>query len=253
MPDDERPDSLSATATPQGRQFPATHWELVARVREGGEPRRAALDEICTLYWYPIYAFLRRQGHAREDAEDLTQGFFVKVLADETLEAADPTKGRLRTFLLQVLKRHVTDRIRHDTAQKRGGPARPLSLEALAAEERYAAEPADNEDPEAIFMRAWAEEMLAGVRVKLQEALAASGRAEHWDTLLPFLLWDAEPPSYRDIAGKLGSSETAARLLVFRLRTKFRDLLRTEVSRTVSSTGQADEEIAWLQSVLVKR
>lgn len=238
--------------TADGQQFPPTRWSLIERVREGGDSSRAAINELCRAYWYPIYAFLRRQGRRKEEAEDATQGFFVKLLADDSLSAASAESGRLRTFLLAVLKHYLVDLYRVEGAQKRGGGREMVSFDAMEADERYAAEPIDNQNPETIFMRAWAGEMLAGVRGKLRDTLAASGRAEHWDTLLPFLLWDAEPPSYRDIAAKLGSSETAARLLVFRLRTKFRDLLREEVSQTVTGAGQADDEIAWLRSILVK-
>ncbi len=244
------PDDAASAEVRQAQAFPATRWSLVAKVRQGGPEARLAQEELCALYWYPIYAFLRRQGHHHEDAEDLTQGFFVKMLADESIEAAERGKGKLRTFLLQVLKHHLFDERRYEAAEKRGGSRRPLSFDAMSAEERYAREPVDNRSPEALFTRAWAGELIAGVRLRLRGEFEVSGRGDVFETLLPFLLWDEEPPSYRDVAAKLNASETAVRLLVFRLRTKFRDQLRREISRTVETPEEIESEMTWLQSVL---
>ena len=248
-----KPDDHSAALLPAGapvaEAFPVTRWSLVEKVRHGGPEARLAQEELCALYWYPIYAFLRRRGHAKEDAEDLTQGFFLKVLADETLEAADRTKGKLRTFLLQVLKRHMVDEHRRDHAVKRGGGQPLISFDAMNAEERYAREPADTRDPEAVFTRAWAGELLTGVRHRLRDEFAESGRSDLFDTLLPFLLWEDEPPSYNTVAAKLNATETSVRLMVFRLRGKFRDQLRREISRTVDG-DDVESEITWLRSVL---
>ncbi len=230
--------------------FPTTHWTLVMRVREGGDVRQAALEELCGLYWYPIYAFLRRRGFPQHDAEDLTQGFFAKLLGDETFDAANADKGRLRTFLLCSLDRHLADQQRRQSAQKRGGGRQIISFDELHAEERYAAEPQDHRDPEWLFTHAWAHLLLDGVRDKLRATFAETHRAGVFETLLPFLLMDDAPPSYRDVARKLDSSETAVRLLVFRMRARFRDLLRAEVERTVSSPEEAASEMEWLKSVI---
>jgi RNA polymerase sigma factor (sigma-70 family) len=239
-----------ADAPERGPDFPTTHWTLVMRVRQRGEVRQAALEELCSLYWYPIYVFLRRRGFAQHDAEDLTQGFFVKLLHDETLEAADGDKGRLRTFLLASLNRHLTDQQRRQNAQKRGGGQRIIAFEEMRAEERYAHEPQDQRDPEWLFTRAWAQLMIDGVREKLRESFIETGRAGVFEILLPFLLWDEAPPSYREVAQKLEASETAVRLLVFRMRTKFRALLHDEVARTVLAPEEVPGEMNWLRSVL---
>ena len=252
MPDDDSFDDQPAGATEQGRHFPATHWELVAKVRAGGEPRRAALEELCALYWYPIYAFLRRQGHAREDAEDLTQGFFVKLLADETLAAADAAKGRLRTFLLQVLKNYVVGRHRHDTALMRGG-GRVVSLQAQAAEDRYAAEPVDGLDPETIYLRGWCGQILQTARERLREPFVRTGQAELFETLAAFLdTGDAHTP-YRTLAAHTGMTEVALRLHVFRLRQKHRTLLKAEIAQTVSTPEELEAEWKWFASMLAAR
>ena len=229
--------------------FPATRWTLIEKVRHGGPEARLAREQLCSLYWYPIYAFLRRHGRSHEDAEDLTQGFFVKVLGDETFAAALREKGKLRTFLLQALKNHMADASRREGALKRGGGERALSFDAMSANERYANEPTDNRDPEVMFTRAWAGELVAGVRRRLRDEFQGSGRGDLFETLLPFLLWEEEPPSYAVVAKKLQASQTSVRLLVFRLRGRFREELRREISQTVDSAEEVESEIAWLRGV----
>ncbi len=231
-------------------EFPTTHWTLVTRVRQGGAVRQAALEELCALYWYPVYAFLRRRGHAQHDAEDLTQGFFLKLLHDESFDAAQADKGRLRTFLLGSLDRHLADQVRRESSQKRGGGQQLIAFEEMSAEDRYAHEPQDQRDPERLFTQAWAHLLLDGVREQLRETFAETGRAGVFEALLPFLLGDDAPPSYREVAVKLEASETAVRLLVFRARAKFRELLRDEVARTVLAPEDVNGEMEWLKSVL---
>lgn len=233
-------------------QFPTTHWTLVTRVREGGEIRRAALEELCGLYWYPIYVFLRRRGFAQHDAEDLTQGFFVKLLGDETFDAAQAEKGRLRTFLLSALERHLADQKRRQSALKRGAGWQIIAFEELDAERRYNLEPLDHRDPEWLFTRAWTHLLLESVRQKMREAFSETGRAGVFEALLPFLIMEDAPPSYRDVAEKLDSSETAVRLLVFRMRSRFRELLREEVARTVNAPEDVEGELEWIKSMLAQ-
>jgi RNA polymerase sigma-70 factor (ECF subfamily) len=233
-------------------EFPTTHWTLVTRVREGGTARHAALDELCRLYWYPIYAFLRRRGMSPQDAEDHTQGFFLKILAEESLSVADETKGRLRTYLLHHLKRHLFDRNRFDGALKRGGGASTISFEEMDAEERYAREPLDKRDPEWVFTRAWANELLAGVREKLRGEFEDAERPAIFEALLPFLLLDDDLPPYRDVAARLRATEVSVRLMVSRLRSRFRDLLREEIARTVEAPEDVAAEMEWLKGVLAK-
>jgi RNA polymerase sigma-70 factor (ECF subfamily) len=236
-----------------GAAFPATRWTLVQAV-QSEDPKDAAraMEEICRAYWYPIYAFLRRSGHDRYDAEDLAQAFFERLVSEETLRDARNGQGRLRSFLLGVLKRMLSDHSRHHAAQKRGGGRAPVSFDAMEAEERYACEPRDTRDPEQVFARAWARELFAGVRGRLREAVASAGRGEVFDVLLPFLMLEGEPPSYREVAAQLGASEAGTRILIFRLRTKFRDLLGEQVSRTVLGEKEAAGELAWLRSVLAE-
>lgn len=245
-------DPAAPNASMAPGQFPTTHWTLVTRVREGGEIRRAALEELCGLYWYPIYVFLRRRGFAQHDAEDLTQGFFLKLLGDETFDAAQAEKGRLRTFLLSSLDRHLVDQKRREGALKRGAGWKIIAFDELRAEDRYAAEPLDHRDPEWLFTRAWTQLLLESVREQMRESFAETGRAGVFEALLPFLIMEDAPPSYREVAEKLDSSETAVRLLVFRMRGKFRDLLREEVARTVNVPEDIENELEWIKSMLAQ-
>ena len=230
--------------------FPTTHWTLLARVCQGGDVRRTALEELCGLYWYPIYVFIRRRGCGQHDAEDLTQGFFLKLLRDETFEAADEDKGRLRTFLLHSLDRHLADQHRRQGAQKRGGGQTLVAFEEMGAEERYACEPQDGRDPETIFMQSWAQLLVGNVREKLRESFAETGQDDVFETLLPFLLGEGATPSYREVAQKLEASETSVRVLVFRMRARFRDELQAEVARTVLEPQDVADEMRWLKSAL---
>lgn len=235
--------------------FPATRWTLVHAVQGGNDAKAAqALEVLCQSYWYPIYVFLRRSGRNAHDAEDLTQAFFQRLFTKDALDGAREEAGKLRSYLLAVLKRLLSDEFRQRNALKRGGGVAHVSFDALQAEERCALEPqAASRDPEWLFNHAWACELLAGVREKLRAAYEVTGRAGVFDVLLPFLLWDREPPSHGEIARQIGSSETGTRVLIHRLRTKFRDLLREEVALTVQSSDEIPAELAWLQNVLTQQ
>lgn len=231
--------------------FPTTHWTLVQVVQDGSpEDAAKALESICTRYWYPIYAFLRRSGHGQHDAEDLTQAFFARLVSDEAIQTVRREQGKLRSYLLGVLKRVIADHLRHGSAEKRGGGKTHVSFDQMAAEERYAHEPQDVRDPEWLFTHAWAHELFASVQGKLRDAFCETGRAEAFEALLPFVTCDAAPPSQRELAQRLGVSSTAAGVVVFRLREKFRALLREEVAQTVLTADEIPVEMAWLQSML---
>jgi RNA polymerase sigma-70 factor (ECF subfamily) len=241
----------SADESARDFTFPTTRWTLVQLV-QGGPPEEAAraLESICQRYWYPIYAYLRRKGYPPHDAEDFTQGFFQELISENALHAARRERGTLRSFFLGVLQRLLADQARQRGALKRGGGRPPISLEELCAEERYAREPRDERDPERLFAQAWAREVFASVREKMREAFATAGRGQVFETLLPFLTCDDEPPSQREIAQRLGGSENAAGILVHRLRQSFRELLHEEIAATVLDPGEIPAELAWLQKML---
>jgi len=234
--------------------FPTTHWTIVHAVQQGSPEESAkALDVLCRSYWYPVYAFLRRSGQAAEDAEDLAQAFFLRLVDEDSLLVVRQEMGRLRTFLLAVLMRLLSSHTRHHAALKRGGGCEHLSFDAMDSEERYAHEPVDTRDPERLFYQTWAHELLDKVREQLRQHFAATGRAAVFELLLPFLTLDKEPPAQDTLARQLGSSEAATRVLIHRTRARFRELLQREVAQTVLTPEDLPGELAWLQSVLSER
>lgn len=245
---------LKAGGPEKSPAFPTTRWTHV-RMVQSGTPAEAAsgLEAICRLYWYPIYAYLRRREFSAHDAEDFTQEFFRELISEDALQTVRQERGSLRGYLLGVLQRLLIDHTRHHRAQKRNAGSRLFSLEELSAEDRYLREPQDTRDPEKLFAQAWAQEVFAAVRVRLGEAFAEAGRAAVFETLLPFLTCEEPPPSQREIAEKLGVSENAAGILVFRLRQTFRELLREEIATTVLSPEEIPAEMAWFQSMLSSR
>lgn len=231
--------------------FPTTHWTLV-QVVKSKDPKRAAiaLEELCSRYWYPIYAYLRRSGSSAHDAEDLTQMLFQKMLEDDTLRFVQQERGKLRTYLIGLLRQVISKQVRHDRADKRGGGQTLLSLDETDAAERYNHEPADLRDPERLYERAWAIQLLETVRGKLRESFSKHGRLADYEALEPHLGWDDAPAPYAELAAFLNSNESAVRVLVHRLRKKFRDLLEAEISKTVVEPEDIAREIAWMKDAL---
>jgi RNA polymerase sigma-70 factor (ECF subfamily) len=233
--------------------FPTTRWTRIAEV-QAGSPEEAgrALEQLCRSYWYPVYAFLRRSGRSQDDAADLTQNFFHGIVMGDALQKARKEGGRLRSYLLGILMRQLSDSDRYDAAQKRGGGTPVVSLEELGAEERYASEPRDDRHPEASFSRTWATELLAHARQELRLNFEKSGRGPVFDALEPYLLWDQPQPPQAGLAKLMGSSESAARVLIFRTRHKFRELLQKEIARTVLTPSETADEMIWLMGVLAE-
>ncbi len=239
--------------SPQRSQatFPVTHWTMVRAARsEDPAEAKQAMDQLCGHYWYPIYAFLRRSGHSAANAEDLTQSFFQRLIERNTIQSMQHEDNKLRSFLLGCLKQMLSDQARHDNTQKRGGLRPHVSFDEMGAEERYALEPQDSRDPETLFYRTWAHELIAKMVGKLKASFTKSRRPEVFDMLLPFVTLEEEPPSYRDIATRIGSSEASSRILVCRQREKFRELLTEEIALTTLSPAEHGEEMIWLRGVL---
>jgi DNA-directed RNA polymerase specialized sigma24 family protein len=244
-PPDTRPDPA------RGADFPATHWTLVEQLRGSEAQSARALEALCRNYWYPIYATLRRSGHSQHAAEDLTQGFFAELLREEILLDAQAERGRLRSFLLAALKRFVAECTRHRMAQKRGGGALILSIEWERANERYIAEPMDERDPEKIYLSTWVWNLVDRVRQKLRAGYA--GREQAYAALEPFIEGEDTCAPFRELGTLLGQSESGARVTVFRLRQRFREMLIDAVRETVASPDEMQDELAWVQRVLGER
>jgi RNA polymerase sigma factor (sigma-70 family) len=237
---------------PEPSQFPTTRWTLVVAA---GDPRRkeaqSALVSLCENYWYPLYAYLRRRGYPTDEAQDLTQEFFIRVLEGRYLDRANPEKGRFRAFILTSLKFFVADEGDRQRAHKRGGGL-VVSLEFSSGEERYQREPAHNETPERIFERRWALSVLDQVVEKLRSEFVQHGRPEHFERLKVFLLGQSDAP-YAPLAQELNTSEGALKVAIHRLRKRYRELFRQEIADTVADPTEVESELRHLAAVLTRK
>jgi RNA polymerase sigma factor (sigma-70 family) len=232
-------------------QFPTTRWTLV--VAAGGPHRkdaRSALVSLCENYWYPLYAYLRRRGYLAEQAQDLTQEFFIRVLEGRYLDRADPEKGRFRSFILTSLKFFVADEEDRQRAHKRGGGA-VVPLEFSSGEDRYQREPGHHETPERIFERRWALSVLDRVVENLRNEFVHHGRPEHFERLKVFLLGQSHAP-YAALAREMNTSEGALKVAIHRLRKRYRELLRQEITDTVADPAEVESELRFLAAVLTR-
>jgi RNA polymerase sigma factor (sigma-70 family) len=231
--------------------FCTTHWSVVLQAGGPDSPQAAeALEWLCRAYWYPLYAYVRRQGHPFADAQDLTQEFFARLLERPFLQSADRNRGRFRTFLLTSLKHFLINEWKQANRQKRGGGHPLLSLDAERTETRFLAEPADERTPEKAFERQWAMVVLARVLDQLQAEFAVAGRVPVFAELKSFLTGDDRECSYAEIARRLEMTEGNLKVTVHRLRHRYRELLRKEVSLTVEDPEAIDEEIRELIAAL---
>ena len=229
--------------------FVTTQWTVVMRAgAENPEDRAAALESLCRTYWYPLYAFVRRKGQSPEAAQDLTQEFFSRLLQGEALQAADPAKGRFRSFLLLLLKRMLVSEWRRENRLKRGGGAEVFSLDLHDAEERYRHEPADAVTPEVLFERQWAETVLERVLARLEEEF--SNHTLGWQNLQPYLVEGKGVAPFAQAAARLGVTEAALKAVVYRLRCRYGELFRDEIARTISADENVESEMRHLLAVL---
>ena len=241
---------LSEAACP-APVFVTTHWSVVLSARRKDSPESAAaLEALCRTYWYPLYAFVRRQGHNPPDAQDLTQEFFARMLAKDYLRAAAQEKGRFRTFLIVALKRFLANEWDRARAQKRGGGQALLSLDTELAEQRYRVEPVEGSTAERVFERRWALTLLERTMQRLRDEFSSAGRSQEFDRLKGCLTAERGEISYADLARALGTSEGAARVAVHRLRKRFREVFREEIAQTVSSPEEIEDEVRYLMGVL---
>jgi RNA polymerase sigma factor (sigma-70 family) len=241
------PQHGSPAADPCG--FAATRWSLIVAAREQDSPQaRQALSQLCEAYWYPLYAYIRRRGHAPDQAQDLTQEFFARLLARDFLGAADPAKGRFRAFLLACCKNFLANEHDRACAEKRGGGRAPLSLDS--AENRYRGEPAHDATPEKLFERRWALTLLDRVLVRLRQEFTAREKEQLFDGLRLYLVGDRAAPPQQQAAAELGMSIGALKVAVHRMRQRYRELLRDEIAQTVGGPEEVEEEIRALFAAL---
>lgn len=232
-------------------RFATTRWSLVLAAGATESPaRREALASLCALYWPPVFAFVRGHGHAPEAAEDLTQGFFARLIEKGDISDADREKGRFRSFLLAACRHYLANERDRASARKRGGGRPVFSIDAADAEERYARALAHTQTPEAAYERQWGLTLLAGVLDDLRDDYAATGRERVFERLKGFLTGADDAAAYPAAAADLGTSEGAVKVAVHRLRARYRAALRARVAETVSSEDAVGDEIRYLIRVL---
>jgi RNA polymerase sigma factor (sigma-70 family) len=234
----------------QSPEFLQTRWSLVRRAAGFDSPEsRAALENLCRAYWFPIYAFVRRHGHSPQDSQDFTQDFFARLLAGNSIARADPQLGKFRTFLLGALKHFLADAQRKAGAGKRGGGVEIISFEQAQAEEWYQLEPVDSRTPDRIFEQRWTVVLLEAAAARLREEFRAAGKERQFEVLKPFLSSEGDENAYAQAGAELQRSAKTVAVAVHRIRRRFRYLVRSAIADTVSTPDEVEEEYRSLFAV----
>jgi RNA polymerase sigma-70 factor (ECF subfamily) len=236
LPDDPGPQA--------SRRFPSTRWSVVAAAGRKESPEaRAALAVLCQTYWYPLYAYARRRLGRSEDAQDLTQEFFARLLEKDYLHAADSGRGKFRSFLLSAFQHFLANEHARAAAQKRGGDRRSLSIEFQDGESRYRHEPADPTTPETLYEWRWALTLLEQALARLRQEFTRAGKERLFEALKGTLTGDGTGEPYERLGRDLGLSEAAVKTAAHRLRRRYQELLRAEVAQTVASPQEVEDEL----------
>jgi RNA polymerase sigma factor (sigma-70 family) len=245
--------SATSTSAPAVSRdiFATTRWTVVLQAGRQSSPHSdRALAELCQTYWYPLYAYVRRQGKTKEDAEDLVQAFFVRFLEKSYLDGLSAGRGKFRAFLLASLKHFLANEWDRSQRQKRGGGAEHLSLNWQDADDRFQLDPPDPASPDRTFDREWALALLERVVGRLRAECVADGKARLFEQAKGFLMVGQEVIPYAQAAAELGTEEGAVRVAVHRLRKRYRELLREEIAQTLDDPAQVAEELRSLQAAL---
>ncbi len=236
--------------SPRGAGFPTTRWSLVLALKQNSSREaEKALAELCQIYWYPLYVYVRKRGHSSDDAQDLTQAFFAEFLRKRDFEKVDPNKGRLRTYLLTSLQNFIRKTQRKTLAMKRGGHQSIVSWDQQATEDRLQAEPADELTPETAFERKWAATVVERAVSLLREEFSQKKQSAAFDHLASFLWGDKVAP-YKVVADQVQMSVGAFKVAVHRLRRRYREILRGEIADTVANPDEVEEELRHLINVI---
>jgi RNA polymerase sigma-70 factor (ECF subfamily) len=232
-------------------RFQTTHWSLVAAARDGSSPQaRKALAELCEIYWYPLYAFIRRSGHGMEESRDLTQEFFARLLEKDYLAGVDREKGKFRSFLLTACKNFLANECDRAAALKRGGGCTIQSFDSTDAEKRFGQEPAHHSTPERLYERRWALMLLQNALGQLRREFQQAGKEAVFERLKGLLTGEKREERYADAAVTLGISESSVKVSVHRLRRRYGEILREQISRTLRNPSEIDAEIRDLFTAL---
>lgn len=246
MPADEPKDEGQ-----RAQWFPVTHWtDIVAARRDGSAMATEALNRLCSTYWYPVYAYIRRKGHSDADAKDIAQGFFFHILERNLLGSADRTKGKFRSFLLGALNYYLANLKDFEQAKKRGGGATLISLDDKTGQERYALEPVDDLSPEKLFERRWALDLHEQAVLHLQADYCRQGKDQIFDQLKPFLSDQTDAGDYVSVARALNMTPGAVTTAVNRLRGRYGEFINAEITRTVGTPEEIPSERRYICEIL---
>ena len=226
------------------RSFATTRWTVVlAAGDDQSQDSKEALARLCETYWYPLYAYVRKRVNSLDEAQDLTQAFFCRFIEQDFAATADPNRGRFRAFLLTACKHFLSKERDHARAQKRGGGKLPLSLDFASGESCYVAGPAETLTAEQLYERQWAIALLNRVMHHLEAEMLESGRNDSFDHLKGLLAGSSNNTTYAQTASLLGTTEAAARMAVYRMRKRYRELLWLEIAETVEHVSDVDDEV----------
>lgn len=241
----------SSPGTGHGAQFAPTSWtDVLAAQRGGSREAEAAMEKLCQTYWYPLYSYLRRKGSDPDMAQDLTQGFFYRLIKENYLGAVDRRRGKFRSFLLAALNHFVSNQRDHERAAKRGGGQTLVSLDDTDAEDRFKLEPASDLSPEKIFERNWFLTLFDQALARLREEQKAAGKEALFDQLKLFVIEEAESGDYNNAAARVNMTPNAVAVTVHRLRDRYKKLVHEEVMRTVADPSEIEEELHRFFAVL---
>lgn len=242
------------------QNWQTTQWSMVLNAKNATDQSpdsihsndawNESLQALCKLYWYPLYAFLRRKGYAQDDCQDLTQDFFASLIEKDFLKVVDPKKGRFRWFLMHAIGKFAASWTNAQAAQKRGGGKTFFSLEFDDGENRYKMEPSNSETPESLFERQWALTILETAMIELKQAYNDDGKSRFFEALNVFISPGSLAPNYADVALELGVTETAIKVGIHRLRQKYKKTLRSVVLETLDDPAELDDEIDALMDAL---
>ena len=241
-------DGRGRTPGPSG--FATTHWSLIVRATTPSPEGRAALEALCQAYWFPVYAFARKQGCTASDAEDITQDFFAEIVQSEFLQRADPERGRFRSYLLTAVKRRIVNAHERAHAQKRGGGAQLISIDEPIAEKQFLEIDDPGLDPSQTYERSWALTVLQRARHRLRAEQAALGRLTEFELLEPFLSAPPAEGEYTALAASLKMARNGVAVAVHRLGKSYRNLVRDEIADTVEDPAEVGDELNYLLKVL---
>jgi DNA-directed RNA polymerase specialized sigma24 family protein len=242
--------SHPAERPPAPQYFVTTQWSVVLAANEGTLEADAALEQLCSVYWWPLYAFIRRRGYEAHDAEDLTQEFFFRLLAKDYLRAVDRSKGKFRSFLLSSLEHFLANEWRNAHTQKRGGKFSFVSADIESAEQKYLQVPSAGLSPEKLFEQQWVTTLLDRTVARLRDEWVASGKEGQFENLRIFLTGEKRASSYAILADQLKTTTAALKMAVSRMRKRYGELLREEIGNTLSANEEVDEEMRSLFAAL---